>query len=375
MDVAVAGGGLIGLSIAFELARRGHTVRVYDIAEPGRAASWAGAGLLAPYSERTPAPLFDACERALHAYPEFARNVAEASGIDPRVHLGGIVHVATSDAELQELERRSQTLRARAVTCAILDRTALLSAEPSLSSSACGALLLGAEGSVDNRRLGRALIAACTELGVRLIESKTIAVRCDTRRALGVVSDAGFAPAEAIVNAAGAWAAQLEGVPVQYLPAVRPVKGQMLAIEVPHGFVRRPVWTSDVYLVPRDDGRLLIGATVEEHGFDSRITAGGLSHLLAGALRAAPSLDDFTVSEQWAGLRPATSDGLPYIGRTALDGLFTATGHFRNGILLAPVTATAIADAIEGTDDPFPAFSPSRAIGSRMESHAAGANS
>jgi glycine oxidase len=365
---------LIGLSIAFELARRGHAVRVYDVAEPGRAASWAGAGLLAPYSEHTFGPLLDACERALHAYPEFARNVTGAGGIDPHLHLDGIVHVATSDEGLGELERRSQALHARGVASSILDRGALLTAEPSLSSAVCGALLVRAEGSVDNRRLGRALIAACVQLGVRLIESQTISVRCDTRRALGVVSDAGFAPADAVVNAAGAWAQQLEGIPTPFLPAVRPVKGQMIAIEVPHGFVRRPIWTPDIYMVPRDDGRLLIGATVEEHGFDARNTAGGLAHLLGQALRVAPSLDDFSVSEQWAGLRPATPDGLPYIGRTPLRGLFTATGHFRNGILLAPVTATAIADAIEGQDDPFPAFSPARSRLERMESHAAGAN-
>jgi glycine oxidase len=315
---------------------------------------------LAPYSEHGAPDLLDACERALHAYPGFARNAFEASGIDPHLHLDGILHAATSGAQMQELERRSQALRARNVPSTILDRTAVLSAEPSLSSGVFGAMVVSGEGSVDNRRLGRALIAACMQTGVRLIESQTIAARCNTRRALGVVSDAGFAPADAIVNAAGAWAAQLAGIPPQYLPAVRPVKGQMIAVEVPRGYVRRPVWTPDVYMVPRDDGRLLIGATVEEHGFDARTTAGGLSHLLDGALRAAPSLDDFSVSEQWAGLRPATVDGLPYIGRTRLEGLFTATGHFRNGILLAPVTATAIADAIEGRDDHFPAFSPSR---------------
>jgi glycine oxidase len=365
---------LIGLSIAFELARRGSTVRVYDIAQPGRGASWAGAGLLAPYSERPVPALLDACARSLRAYPAFAVAVAAESGVDPRLHVSGIVHAATSDDELRDLERDAIGLRASGVEATSLDRAAALAAEPALSSGVRGGLLIPAEGSVDNRRLGRGLIAACRARGVRIVEGASIAIRCDARRALGVATDDGFAAAGAIVNAAGAWAAGVAGVPDDCLPPVRPVKGQMLAIEVPHGFVRRPVWTPHAYLVPRDDGRLLVGATVEERGFDERVTAGGLAQLLHAALRAAPSLTNFTVSEQWAGLRPATPDGLPYVGRTALDGLFTAAGHYRNGILLAPLTATTIADAIEGRSDVLQAFSPLRDPVDRMESHAAGAN-
>ena len=330
--------------------------------------------MLAPYSERPVDALLDACARSLRDYPSFAAAVAADSGVDPRLHLSGIVNAATSDDEMRDLERDAVALRALGVDVTVLDRAAALAAEPSLSNGVRGGSLIPAEGSVDNRRLGRALIEACRARGVHIIEAASIAIRCDARRALGVASDDGFAAAGAIVNAAGAWAAAVAGVPGDCLPPVRPVKGQMLAIEVPHGFVRRPVWTPQAYLVPRDDGRLLVGATVEERGFDERVTAGGLAQLLAAALRAAPSLANFTVSEQWAGLRPATPDGLPYVGRTALDGLFTASGHFRNGILLAPLTATAIAEAIEGRSDVLPAFSPLREPVDRMESRAAGAN-
>jgi glycine oxidase len=322
--------------------------------------------------------LFDACEGSLRAYPAFVATVQEASGVDPRLHLDGILQVATASEEMLEVRHRAIALQSRGVGAQILDRSAVLSLEPSLSSAVCGGLLVAAEGSVDNRRLGRALIAACRNLSVDLDCAAPLSVRCDARRALGVVTAAGFAPAGAVVNAAGAWAAGVAGIPADCLPRVRPVKGQMLAIEIPHGFVRRPLWTSCAYLVPRDDGRLLVGATVEERGFDARVTAGGLAQLLTAALHAAPSLSDFSVSEHWAGLRPATEDGLPYVGRTALDGLFTAAGHYRNGILLAPLTAAAIADAIDGGDAGLPAFSPLRhgaTASAGMESPAAGANS
>jgi glycine oxidase len=158
----------------------------------------------------------------------------------------------------------------------------------------------------------------------------------------------GFRPASAVVNASGAWAGELAGVPAQVRIPVRPIKGQMLALAAPRGFVRRVLWVPGAYLVPRDDGRLLVGATVEEAGFDVRVTAGGQRALLNAALAALPSLAGLTVSEAWAGLRPGSPDEKPFIGATSLSGYFVAAGHYRNGILLTPATAQAVADALEG---------------------------
>ncbi|MGB8908215.1 MAG: FAD-dependent oxidoreductase, partial [Candidatus Cybelea sp.] len=172
-------------------------------------------------------------------------------------------------------------------------------------------------------------------------------VEFDARRLRGVRTDRGFVGARAVVNACGAWAAELPGVPPACVPPIRPVKGQMIALNVPSGFVRRATWVPGAYLVPRDDGRLLIGATVEATGFEDRVTAEGIHELLHAALEAAPALGSFTVTESWAGLRPATPDGLPILGPTPIEGFFLATGHYRNGILLAPVTARLIADTIE----------------------------
>jgi glycine oxidase len=350
-DVIVIGAGLIGLAIAFELAERGATVRVYDRAEPARAASWAGAGMLAPYAEHLDDErLLQLCESSLAQYPAFVERVRAAGGVDPRLHLNGIVHAVFDREKRASTEQRAAALRSRGVACKILERSELLEAEPSLGADVSCGLLVEPEGHVDNRRLGRALVAACDRRHVPIARVGALRVECDSRRVLGVRSDLGFAAATAIVNACGAWAARIDGVPPRALPPIEPVKGQMLALDVPIGFVRRATWTPGAYFVPRDDGRLLVGATAEHEREDVRVTASGMHQLLHAALRAAPSLGDFTVAESWAGLRPGTPDGRPFIGRTPVEGLFVAAGHYRNGILLAPITAQLIAQAVEGRD-------------------------
>ncbi len=361
-DVAVAGAGLIGLAIAFELAGRGATVRVYDRAEPGRAASWAAAGMLAPFSESTGDDALEAlCAASLAEYPAFVERVRDRSGVDPRLHLDGTVHTAFDDAELAAFAARSGELARRGVASEMLDRSQTLAAEPWIGAGVRGAMLVPAEGHVDNRRLGRALAAACRELGVSIARTQSLRVECDARRVLGVRSDDGFTPAAAVINACGAWAGSLDGVPETARPKVEPVKGQMLALEMPVGFVRRVTRVPGAYLVPRDDGRLLVGATVERTGFDARVTAQGVHALLDAVVAAAPSLGAFSISETWAGLRPGSRDGRPFLGQTAVRGLFVASGHYRNGILLAPATARLIAGAVEGRDGrELAPFSPAR---------------
>lgn len=348
-DVVVVGAGLIGLSIAFELAERGANVRVYERCEPARAASWAAAGMLAPYTERIAnEALLALCVSSLAQYPEFVARIAAASGIDARLRLDGVLYAAFDEAGFDALASEARTLQERGVDCEVLHRSDALAAEPWLGAALRGALLKRGEGYVDNRRLGRALAASCAARGAAVERTSAIAVECDARRVLGVRTDRGFVAAGIVINACGAWAAQLDGVPRSCVPPVEPVKGQMIAIAVPAGFVRRATWVPGAYLVPREDGRLLVGATVEAAGFDERVTALGLHDLLRPALAAAPGLGGFTVTESWAGLRPGTPDGLPVLGATPVEGFMLATGHYRNGILLAPATARSIADAIEG---------------------------
>jgi glycine oxidase len=348
-DVVVIGAGLIGLAVAFELAERGAAVRVVDRSVPARAASWAAAGMLAPYTEgvRNQA-LLRLCAASLQEYPAFVERVVRASGIDPRLHLDGVVHAAFDDAHFEQLWRHAHALQTQGVWCGVLYREGVLVAEPWIGASVVGGILIGGEGCVDNRLLGRALLAACETHGVRIEANSTVVVQCDRRRMLGIHTDRGFTSSRAAINACGAWAARVQGVPPQCVPPVEPVKGQMFALNAPAELVRRPTWVPDAYFVPRDDRRVLVGATVERVGYDGRVTAQGLHRLLDAALVAAPSLADFAVTETWAGLRPGTPDGLPFLGPTPLEGLFVAAGHFRNGVLLAPATARLIADAVEG---------------------------
>lgn len=348
-DVVVIGAGLIGLSIGFELAQRGATVRIYDRGEPARAASWAGAGILAPYSERLrDEALLAFGATSLREYPSFVERIRAAGDIDPHLRLDGVVHAAFNEVEAELLKHHARELAQRGVATEQLGRAALLTAEPWIGAQVISGLLIAQEGAVDNRRLGRALVAACAARGVAIERAEALGVECDARRVLGVRTELGFVSADVAINACGAWASRLGGVPQSCVPPVEPVKGQMLALAVPPGFVRHTTWFAGAYLVPRDDGRLLLGATDEAVGFDERVTAQGAHALLHAALTAAPSLGGFTVTENWAGLRPGTPDGLPFLGSTPIDGFFLATGHFRNGILLAPATARAVADAVEG---------------------------
>lgn len=359
-DVAIVGAGVIGLASAYELRKRGADVTVFERDEAAHAASWAAAGMLAPYSESLgDAALETLCLASLERYPAFVAELAERSSVDAYLRLDGTIHLAFDDADRARLEALAAAARTQT---RMLARAELLEAEPMVSKHAVAGLSIEGEGHVDNRRLGRALLAAALDAGARVEEhAGEIAVESDARRILGLRTARGFRPARTVVNATGAWAGRLPGISV--VVPVRPKKGQMAALAIPRGFARRMVWTPDVYLVPRADGRLLIGATVEDAGFDQRVTADGIAALLTAALRAAPSLGGFSLSETWAGLRPASADGRPFIGATSVDGYYVASGHYRNGILLTPVTAELLADAIEGRPPRLDAtpFDPRRA--------------
>lgn len=355
-DVVIAGAGVIGSALALALADGGRRVVVVDREEPGAGASSAAAGMLVVQGETAAAGPFLALARAsLPLFAPLAARLRDETGTDVELRQPGLLHAALDEAEAARLEAALHRRRAEGGEARWLGPEEARRLEPALAPRITGALHDPAPCQVDNARFTRALADLAADRGAtfRLGHAVTRVMR-DGDRVTGLETEAGPVPAGVTVLAAGAWSAALAATAGLDLP-VRPVKGQMLESRLPAGRLHALVWTEDVYLVPRAGGRVLVGATVEEAGFDTRVTLGGVVRLAAAAVEAVPALAGAALVRTWAGLRPGTPDGLPILGRVAgLEGLVLATGHFRNGILLAPITARLLADLIlEGRSAPL----------------------
>ncbi|MGQ0815289.1 MAG: glycine oxidase ThiO [Gemmatimonadota bacterium] len=345
--VVIAGGGLIGCAIAWKLAARGVRVHVIEAARPGMAASWAAAGMLAPLFEGPNEAFRRLARSSVERYPEFVRDLYGASGIDADLQMSGKLDLAFSTAEYASLREHYGTTLPASVH--ELAANAARELEPGISADTAGALVSDNDGSVDNRKLARAAWIAATSRGAEFtIGSSVREVLCSRNGFEALYLSTGERiEADAVVVAAGAWSSSIRGLP-QPLP-VYPVRGQMIALEAIPPVLSRIVLTRDCYIVPRADGRVLVGSTIERAGFEARTTAAGIAHLLNASVRAVPKLAQAAVVETWAGLRPGTADELPILGEDPrAPGVFYATGHFRNGILLAPITADLTAAALCG---------------------------
>ncbi len=353
--VAIIGAGVVGLGIAWRLAGRAD-VQVFDRGRAGAAASHAAAGMLAACCEAEPG------EEALVAlgrdsqarWPGFADELLRASGIDVELRREGTLVLALTADDQGELAHRLEFQRQKLdLPLEWLSAAATRAREPHLAGKIAGAVFSPQDHQVDNRKLVQALRVAAERADVAIHEHravKEIAVRGG--RATGIVLEDGTTvPAEVVVLAAGAWSRRIEGLPPDRRPPVRPVKGQMLALHMDPAapLLNHVLWAPGAYLVPRRDGRLIVGGTVEEKGFDDTVTAGGVMALLDAAWRAVPAIEELPIAEIWVGHRPGSRDDAPILGPGPLEGLFYATGHHRNGILLAPVTADAMARLILDT--------------------------
>jgi glycine oxidase len=354
--VVIAGGGVIGLGVAWRAAQRGFDVTVVDPA-PGRGASHAAAGMLAPVSEAAYAEkeLLALGAASLERYPAFAAELTEASGEPTGFRRTGTLQVGYDADDLAVIDELRVLQESLGVPGQRLTARECRRLEPMLDPSVRGGLLVEEDGSVDPRLLTGALQTAATRAGVRMVAQPVTRLAIDphTERIRGVTLAGGATiTADWTVLAAGWESAAIAGLPPDCVPPVRPVKGQVVRLRAPDGsFLRRSVRGvvrgSSVYLVPRENGELVVGATQEELGPDTRVTAGGLWELLRDARTLVPGITELEFTEAVARLRPGTPDNAPVLGPCRADGLVLATGHFRNGVLLAPVTADVITDCLE----------------------------
>lgn len=368
-DVLVAGGGVIGLAVAWRAAQRGLSVIVADPA-PGTGASHAAAGLLAPVTELHygETPLLALNVESARRYPAFVAELEQASGASVGYRTCGTVQVAWDGADLAALRDLHAFQLSLGLAAELVTGRELRRLEPGLAAGLPGGVVALGDHQVDNRLLHAALLAAAVRAGVTVEPTRVAGLVVTGGRVPGAWLGTGeIVNAGYVVLAAGAWTGQIGGLPGGLLPPIRPVKGQTLRLRtigepLLRHVLRGSVRGSTVYLVPRTDGRIVVGASSEAVGFDLRPRAGAVYELLRDAQALLPAIGEAELEEVSTGLRPATSDNAPLIGRTALPGLIVAAGHYRNGILLAPVTADGVATLLAGDELPaeLAPFSPSR---------------
>ncbi len=353
MKIAIIGGGVAGLAIGWRLASGGCEVEILERALAGRASSWAAAGMLAATAETEAHNngYTGLAHEGRAAWPKFAADLEKVSGIELGYRECGSLLIAQSDGRAAELKRAARKLSAGGENIEWLSAEEVRLLEPLLSSAISGALFAPEDAQVDNRKLSSALVRAFVSCGGTLREQCDVhALDIESGVVRGVATANGTISADKVVVAAGAWSSTLGGLDRGVLPPIRPAKGQMTAVAPPNG-VKMPghlIWGEQtVYLVPRTK-TLLIGATVEDVGFETSVTQEALDELIARASGLIPSLSSWRVVESWAGLRPRTPDDTPVLGPTSIDGLIVASGQFRNGILFAPVLAEMIHSHVLG---------------------------
>ncbi|XEC93422.1 glycine oxidase ThiO [Paenibacillus tarimensis] len=363
--VLVLGGGIIGLSCAFEAKERGFDVTLIEPGALGGQASGAAAGMLAPFSENPdrPDPFFQLGHVSLGLYPEWVARLEAISGIDAELHSTGSINIVFHEADLLPLRTRLDWQNRFGAGAELVDRTALAKLEPLLADDVAAGLYCPAESHVYAPRLIQALEAACRKTGVRLIAhaGPITGISCEADSVQVQAGNTGIA-GDRMVVCAGAWTGMYEqwfGLPMP----VHPIRGQICSYPLPSGGVRHMVFSNQAYWVAKGNGTFVCGASEDVAGFDNTVTEKGIGRLTRIGPRVFPFLQDLETTHRWAGLRPATRDGWPLLGGLpAHPRVIMAAGHYRNGILLSPVTASVTADLLEGRkpDLPLEPFAPNR---------------
>ncbi|HWN08321.1 MAG TPA: glycine oxidase ThiO [Pyrinomonadaceae bacterium] len=374
-DVAIIGGGVIGLAVARALSLRGvANVTVIERSSFGAESSGAAAGMLGPQAEAdTHDEFFSLCSRSRDLYPAFAAQLFEETGIDIELETAGTLYLGLNEEDVKELERRYEWQAGAGLAVERLSAESARKLEPSTSSGVRLALLFPRDTQVENRLLIKALVASNQSRGVNLVDGTSVtSVKIARGRIKGLETSRGFVATGRVVVAAGGWSSLLtasqesnQAASDSALPdlGIEPVRGQMLCFDTNPAIFSHVIYSPRGYVVPRRDGRLLAGSTTEHVGFDKRTTDEGMRSIHSAATEISPLIRSLTRRETWAGLRPRAADGLPVIGAYAeIAGLFYATGHYRNGILLAPITGELIADTVTNSaaSSLLNAFSPDR---------------
>jgi glycine oxidase len=363
-DIIVVGAGIVGCAIAAELGRRGASVQLLDERPAGMGATQASAGVLAPYIEAAAgSPLLALGVRSLDLFDDFIAHAVSSSGVAVPYRRTGTLDVALQEGAMDKLRATAALLAGRDVASEIVDAHAARGEEPHLTGDILGGLLIPAHGFVAVGDLVRALAASARRSGTQVIEGGRVLRIMPDGDDMLVATERGTLTGSAVVLAAGSWSGQIEITGIAARVPVRPVRGQLLRLAWNGPALRRVTWSDRCYLVPWDDGTLLVGATAEEAGFDERATVAGVRDLLEAACELVPHAWTASFSGARVGLRPGTPDDLPIVGASRVQpNLFYATGHYRNGVLLAPLTAELVANAmLDGAIDPaLAALSPQR---------------
>jgi glycine oxidase len=377
-DAAIAGGGLIGSAIALELSRAGLRVALFDARDPGHEASWASAGILSPAPENSAMIAMVSLGRASIAmYPDFVASVEELSGLPTGYRAKGTLEALFSRHAREELNTIIALHHGLGLKAEAISAEEARELEPAIGEDVEAAVVRPDEASVDNRLLTTALLDAAKRTGARIFPGSPVqSISREGAQCQGfVLANGEQIAARHTIIAAGCFSSRIAGVE-EFAP-VRPAKGQMVSLRNEAVRIERVLWSERIYLVPRNDGRILAGATVEHVGFDKTVTAAGIHANLDAAIELVPALAAARVEETWAGLRPDTPDHLPIIGPADLEGLLIATGHFRSGVLLTPITARIIGDYVAGSTPTFDCdrFSPMRFRAAASHAKASGPRS
>jgi glycine oxidase len=364
-NVLIGGGGIIGLSLARELYKKGfRRIMILERGSVGRESSYAAAGMLAPNAETDSADAFASfCAESLRLYPNYAAELFDETGIDIELDRNGTLYLAFTEKDSAEIRHRYEWQKRAGLTIEHLSAQETLQTEPFVSPDVRESLFFPDDWQVENRKLLRALKKYAEINQIKIIENVEIThLLIENDKITGAATADKKFFAEKIVLTTGAWTSLIKTGNFA-LPQVRPIRGQMLGFQTAKRLFGKVIYTPRGYIVPRADGRILVGATIEDIGFDKTVTDAGTEILLDAALEISPSLANLEIAEKWAGLRPFAADGLPVLGEFAgYNNLFIATAHYRNGILLAPLTARILTEKIAENRDSgyFEFFNPRR---------------